>query len=120
LRLGNADLLPFHFVGLSETLARYNDEVKGLLTSRRDAAIERNRQLDEGVFQAVSDPHHPDLPPARADVAPALNFAPLDNALSAFQKSADRFESAYTKVGASAERHHESNRILLGVERGLT
>ena len=82
LRLANAELLPFEFGSLSSTVDTYADEVKALLVSRREAATERNRQLDDGVFKALTDPQNPEAPPGRADVAPALNFAPLDNALA--------------------------------------
>ena len=118
LRLANAELLPFHFEGLTETVARYRDEVTELLSSRRDQALERNRQLDEGVFTALSNPWQPTQPPKRADVAPALNFAPLDNALTGLRQSAERYEAALAKAGA-AGRPPELNRLLLRFERTL-
>jgi N-acetylated-alpha-linked acidic dipeptidase len=118
LRLANAPVLPFQFTGLTETIARYRDEVSELLSSRREQAQERNRQLDEGVFRALSDPWSPTLPPARADVAPALNFAPLDNALTQLTRSAERYEAALRKAGPNGGRS-DLNRLLLGVERAL-
>ena len=120
LRLANADVLPFHFGGLGETIGRYSDEVKNLLVTRREEARERNRQLDEGVFSATSDPRLPLQPPARMDVAPALNFAPLDNAVAALRESAERWEKAYARAGASAAGAREANAILKDVERALT
>ncbi|HEX9894022.1 MAG TPA: transferrin receptor-like dimerization domain-containing protein [Gemmatimonadales bacterium] len=119
LRLGNAEVLPFHFGGLSETVAGYRDEVKSLLSTRRDQAVERNRQLDEGVFQGASDPREPMRPPPRADVAPAINFAPLDNGLTRLQQSAERYEAAFSRAGAKAGRPNDLNRVLLGLERTL-
>jgi N-acetylated-alpha-linked acidic dipeptidase len=119
LRLAGADVLPFQFVGLSETVETYASEVKALLTARRDQAIERNRQLDEGLFSAVNDPREPLVPPARADVAPALNFAPLDNALTALRQSAERFEAAFTKAGGGPADATRANTILRGVEQTL-
>jgi N-acetylated-alpha-linked acidic dipeptidase len=119
LRLANAEVLPFHFVGLAETVAKYTEEVKALLGTRRDEAVERNRQLDEGVFSATSDPHAPLRPPARADVPPALNFAPLDNALATLRQSADRFETAFGQDGGGPG-DPDLNRLLLQVERALT
>lgn len=120
LRLANADVLPFHFGGLSETVARYSDEVKALLASRREEARERNRQLDEGVFAATDDPRVPLQPPARMEVAPAINFAPLENAVSALRESAERWEAAYARVGATGAGAREANAVLKDVERALT
>jgi N-acetylated-alpha-linked acidic dipeptidase len=118
LRLANAEVVPFHFPGLTETVARYRDEVKSLLNQRRDAALEQNRQLDEGVFTALSDPREPTRPPARADVAPALNFAPLDNALTEWRRSAERYESAFARRDRTSAAA-ELNRVLRRVERAL-
>ncbi len=117
LRLANADLLPFEFTGLVRTLSGYADEVKALLAARRDAAVERNRQLDEGVFAAVSDPREPVAAPRRADVPPALNFAPLDNALTALRGAAQRYEQAYAARGPASPGAAAANAILLSVER---
>ena len=119
LRLAGADVLPFHFIGLSETVETYANEVKALVNTRRDEALERNRQLDEGTFSAVNDPRLPLQPPARAEVAPALNFAPLDNALTALRQSAERFETAYAKAGGSPADATRANAILRGVEQTL-
>jgi N-acetylated-alpha-linked acidic dipeptidase len=118
LRLANAEVVPFHFPGLTETLARYRDEVKSLLNQRRDAALEQNRQLDEGVFTALSDPREPTRPPARADVAPALNFAPLDNALTEWRRSAERYETAFARLDRTPAGA-DLNRLLRRVERAL-
>jgi N-acetylated-alpha-linked acidic dipeptidase len=123
LRLANAEVLPFQFENLSETAGRYLDELKGLLTDRRGEATERNRELDERVFDAVRDPRAPMAPPTRAEVAPFLNFAPLENGLDSLRKSAARFEAALATAEAkslSGVPLDEVNGILLAVERSLT
>ena len=120
LRLANAELLPFEFGSLSSTVNTYADEVKALLVTRRDEATERNRQLDDGVFRATVDPKEPDAPPARADVAPALNFAPLDNALVELRQSATRYDSAFTARGATGSQAASVDEVLLRVERAFS
>ncbi len=123
LRLANAEVLPFQFALLAETGGRYVDEIKALLSERRDAAVERNRQLDEKTFAAASDPREPTAPPRRADVAPFLNFAPLENALDSLRRSAELFEAAYRTAqaaGFSKVPLADVNARLLSVERALT
>jgi len=120
LRLANAELLPFEFGSLSATVNTYVDEVKTLLASRRDQATERNRQLDDGVFNATADPHQPEAPPARADVAPALNFAPLDNALVELRQSAGSFDSAFAAGAGAGDRAAQADEVLLRVERAFS
>lgn len=123
LRLAGADVLPFRFENLAQTAGRYTDELRALLSERREAAIERNRQLDDSVFQAVRDPRETLIPPPRAPVAPFLNFAPLDNALEAVREASRRYESALARAqatGFAGSNRSEVNAILLSVERALT
>ena len=63
LRLADADVLPFDFTGLADAVARYVKEVRDLAKDRREAAEEKNRQIDEGVPEAVADPRKPFVPP---------------------------------------------------------
>lgn len=117
LRLAEADVVPFQFGGLAETVGRYTDEVKALLASRREEALERNRQLDEGVFAAINDPWQPQALPRRLDVAPALNLAPLENAVTRLRASAERFDAAFVSAGPGGSA---ANGITRQVEQALT
>ena len=56
MRLADAELLPFDFDDFTDTIRRYVDEVQKLARDKRDQIIERNRQIDEGVFAAINDP----------------------------------------------------------------
>lgn len=100
MRLAGAELLPLDFKGLAENVGTYSDEVQKLVTNRRKEIEERNRQLDEGVFTATSDPRRPTIAPPRDSVPPFLNFAPLMNAMDSLKRSAARYDSAFTTAGA--------------------
>jgi N-acetylated-alpha-linked acidic dipeptidase len=100
MRLADAELLPLDFTGLAENIGTYSDEVQKLLTDRRKEIEERNRQLDEGVFSATSDPRRPTTAPPRDSVPPFLNFAPLMNAMDSLRRSAARYDSAFTRAGS--------------------
>ena len=53
MRLASADVVPYQFGALVDAVDLYTGEVKQLLASKVDEARERNRQLDEGVYQAM-------------------------------------------------------------------
>ena len=123
MRLAGAEVLPLEFTGLADNVKRYLKEVRTLADERRNGVLERNRQIDEGVFRAVQDPRRPTVAPPREDVPPFLNFAPLENGLDALARSAERYESAYAKALASGVARptlDALNRTLALSERRLT
>ena len=126
MRLADADVLPYDFTGFADTIRHYVDEVRKLATDMRDRTIERNREIDEGLFSAVEDPHEKLLPPPKENVPPFLNFAPLENGLSALQRAAEDYEQTLTKAGAEGGAAlaraslREANTKLILVERALT
>src|SRR5262249_52597566 len=123
LRLANAELLPFDFDGLADASRGYLNDLKKLATTVRDDAIEKNRQLDDGLFRALVDPRHPTVAPARAEVPPFLGFAPLENAVDRLERSAHRYRPAPDKAwpaGVAAPALAELNRKLIESERRLT
>ena len=101
IRLADADLLPFDFAALAETVKGYVDDVQALLKSRQDEVRERNRQIEDGVFAATRDPRRPLAAPVAELVPPALNFAPLENASAALTAAAEGYKKAL--AGASAQ-----------------
>ena len=101
IRLADADVAPFEFTDLADTVQRYGRELKELLGKKQDDIRERNRQIADGVFAAMLDPRRPVPAPKVEAVPPAINFAPLDNATTALTDSARRYERA---LGASRTR----------------
>jgi N-acetylated-alpha-linked acidic dipeptidase len=99
LRLAGAELLPFEFAALADTTQEYLKDLKKLVERKQEETSERNRQVEDGVFQATLDPRRPTVAPPKEDVPPHLNFAPLENAVASLQRSADR----YAKARAGAE-----------------
>jgi N-acetylated-alpha-linked acidic dipeptidase len=94
LRLADADVLPYEFTGLAETVQSYVRELQSLLKQRQDDVRERNRQISEGVLAAINDPRRPRPIPKVEPVPPALNFAPLENASTALATAASRWHKA--------------------------
>jgi N-acetylated-alpha-linked acidic dipeptidase len=122
LRLADADVLPYEFTRQAQTFRKYLDELKKLLSDKQDEAVERNRQLDDGVFQAVTDPREPRVTPDRLDTPPHLNFAPLENALDALTRAAEGYEKAMDKLAGDSTASWPTgsiNQQLLSTERAL-
>ena len=125
LRLANAEVLPFAFGPMGETIERYSKEVVKLADDMRDEAVERDKRLDAGTFTSVDDPEEKLLPPKRLDPVPYMNFAPLQNAVVRLNDSARAYDSARREVlssGAplSASTSGELDQALLRCERSLT
>src|SRR3989454_900792 len=126
MRLADAELLPYDFTGLAETVGRYAREVQKLLKDKQDSVREQNRQIDEGVFTATNDPREPLVPPKKEEIQAYLNFAPLDNAVDALTRAADRYQKALTKAEANSGAALTKtdlkalNATLLQSERALT
>ena len=107
MRLADADLLPFDFSDMTDTMRRYGDELQKLAKDKREGVIERNRQLDEGVFDAIADPQTVSAPPRREAAPPFLNFAPLENALS---RACPRHGELQPRAGAGFGRWRQGAR----------
>jgi N-acetylated-alpha-linked acidic dipeptidase len=119
MRFADADVLPYQFTDFADTMRKYDDELKKLLKDQQDEAIETNQKLDDGIYSATSDPRHPTVPPPRAEVPPFINFAPLDNAIAALSRSAERYQKASAAIRTSNASFAELNQLLLQSERRL-
>jgi len=125
MRLADAEILPFEFTDFADTIHQYVDELQKLLKAKQDEVTERDKQLDEELFSATSDPRRPTVAPPREDAPPHLNFAPLQNALDALTKSADHYQKAWQKAMKDGTRAQNStlqnvNAALIQSERKLT
>jgi N-acetylated-alpha-linked acidic dipeptidase len=125
LRMADADLLPFDFTALADTVRGYAKECEDLLKKEQDEARERNQELREGVFKAMNDPQRPLAAPKEAATPPFLNFAPLDNAVEMLAHSAEHYRRAVARARdhgnlfAAADALRAVNTGLIGSEQRL-
>ena len=123
MRLADADLLPFEFTDFADTIHMYSKELKKLADDERDEAVERDKELSEGLYSAVNDPRRPEVAPPKEEIPPHLNFAPLDNVADSLTVSAQRYQTALAKAqlsGISPAMFAELNEKLTESERRLT
>jgi N-acetylated-alpha-linked acidic dipeptidase len=98
MRLADADVLPYDYTNLAETVHTYIDELQKLASGAADAARERNLEIEEGSFTATNDPHSPTTPPPALQVPPHISFAALENAADSLTRAAERYSKAYDKA----------------------
>ena len=122
LRLANADILPFAFNNLAETIQTYVKDLQSLRDRRAEQIADRNRAIEEGYYKFTSDPRDPVTAPQRQQPAPQLNFAPLLNALDSLKNSASRYDKAYASAVSAGRSSvaHTVNERLIQAERALT
>src|SRR5262249_26582545 len=126
MRLADADVLPFEFSALADTVATYVKEVQKLAKDKREAAEERSRQIGEGLPDAVADPRQPFVAPKPDPAVPYFDFSPLENASASLTAAPKEYEEACARLrqsGAAAldsARLAEVNRVLRNSERALT
>ena len=120
LRLANADVLPFEFQNFSNTVAKYQTEVKQLAETMRTDTERQTKLLAEKRYEAVADPTLTLLPPKAQEAVPYLNFAPLDNALAKLEKNAQAYAQA-RKANAAlpADRQKQLDQLLYQAEQQL-
>jgi N-acetylated-alpha-linked acidic dipeptidase len=125
MRFADSDILPYDFTDFADTMHRYVTEVKKLLSDRQVDIRNRNEAIDQHLYDAANDPRRPLLAPPRQAVPPFLNFAPLENALSMLDKSAQRYSKAINSFAKKNDRANGENLAalnarLIQTERRLT
>ncbi len=122
MRFADADVLPYDFSDFADTIHRYSDELKTLLKNKQEEVRNRNQDLDDGMYTAISDPRRPTVAPKKEDVPPFINFAPLDNAQIALDRSAERYmkaAKAFSKADVTPQGLQSLNNNLMLAERKL-
>jgi N-acetylated-alpha-linked acidic dipeptidase len=103
VRMADADVIPFQFSDLAETLHTYVGEVKKLADTERAQIKETNTELADGTYKALADPKKTLVPPAAEPLPPYFNFAPLDQASDDLTAAAADYEKAFNAhAGAGA------------------
>ena len=121
IRFADADVLPYDYSDFADTIHKYSDELKTLLKNKQEQVRDRNQDIDDGMYSATSDPRRPTVAPPKEEVPPFLNFAPLDNAQNALDRSAQRYSKAMKAFTASSGSASPAlNAKLLQIERKLS
>ena len=125
MRMADADLLPYDFTDYADTVQRYVGQLKTEVRDERSQIKEQNKEISEGVYNAVSDPQQSPLAvgPKHEEPPPYLNLAPLENAAATFTHSATEYQKALTQLeqkdgsALTTPQIDAVNQTLMQVER---
>lgn len=118
LRFANADVLPYAFTNLADSVSQYVREVGKLADDMREETKEQSRRIADGTFTAVADPTLRYVVPTADAPVPYLNFAPLQNALARLQESAQKYDAA-SHAKLSPESQQALDEALKQTERAM-
>jgi N-acetylated-alpha-linked acidic dipeptidase len=96
MRMADADVIPFQFGDLADTIRTYVTGVKRLTDTMRAEIKERNAEIADGVYKALQDPKKKLVAPGVEALPPYLNFAPLDQAMDDLTTAAADYDKAFT------------------------
>lgn len=117
LRTADADVIPFQYADLADTIHVYTSEVKKLADTLRAQTKERNTEIADGVYKALTDPKKTSVPPSIEPPVPYFNFAPLDQASDDLTSAAAAYDRAVANHAAGATA--EVNAQILQADRAL-
>lgn len=125
MRLADAEILPFHFQGSSDAIEKYINDVIKLTDDMWKETEELNRQIVDSTLYFASDPKQKFVMPELKDTVPHFDFTPLQQALTAIQKSTAEYEKMLDTLSEIGKRpvspiREEINSRLLQMEQSLT
>ena len=121
MRLADADVIPYDFTDLAETVNGYVRELKALHKGMASEAIAHNQDVADSVFYLTNDPRDPFVLPVSEATVPDLDFTPLENAAAALTQAAARYQTSFNASmdGAATASYIKLNSDILQSERLL-
>ena len=118
MRLADADVIPYDYTDLAETVQHYVSELQALASSEADEATARDADLRDSTYAITNDPRNPLLPPPAEAGVPHLEFAALQNAADSLTRAARRYDAVFAKaIQAGGPSFSAANAELLRSER---
>jgi N-acetylated-alpha-linked acidic dipeptidase len=119
LRMANADVLPFDFTHLYNTVNGYADELIKLVNDSRESTAIENKLIQSGDYKTGEDPTKTFIASVAKSAVPYLDFSPLQNALAELKKSADSLKVVFQDKIKSNSVSDAFNQSLYQAEQQL-
>ncbi|CAN5269463.1 transferrin receptor-like dimerization domain-containing protein [soil metagenome] len=119
LRMSEADILPFNFTHLYETINEYNTELMSLLDNTRETTEIENKIINAGGYAVGEDPTKNYKIPSLKDEVPFLDFSQLQNALIDLKKSTDSLKAVAGRKLKDGSANASFNKTLYTAEQQL-
>lgn len=120
LRMANAEVLPFDFSSLGQTVGKYVEEVKTLTAGLKEKHSAENALIQSKSYQLAADPKMPWVAPSAKPEVPAIDFSMLEAAVKTLQKSAEDLNGYLnSKSGSDKKSIARINQAMYQAERTL-
>ena len=119
LRMANADVLPFDFTHLYNTINGYADELQDLLNDSRASTEIENKIIRKGDYKIGEDPTKKFIAPSVKPDVPYLDFSPLQNALAELKKNTDSLQIIFQNKIKNNTATDNFNKSLYKAEQQL-
>jgi N-acetylated-alpha-linked acidic dipeptidase len=123
MRLADSDVPPLDFTGLADAVGRFVSELEKLDKTEINQITWQNKEIQDGIFAASTDPTKKFVPPAVEEVPQPLDFSPIDSAVKSLKQSSEHYQSAFDKAqqgsSASGSSFQTVDQDLIQTERAL-
>lgn len=119
LRMANADILPFDFTHVYQTVNNYSDELQNLIDQSRLSTEVENQVIHSNGYKIGEDPTEKLVLPMAKQPVPFLDFSPLENALADLRKNADSLQVVIRNKIENKQSSAAFNQLLYQGEQQL-
>jgi N-acetylated-alpha-linked acidic dipeptidase len=119
LRMADAEILPFNFKNLFNTISGYVADLVNQTEQMREATLVENQMIRSKVYKLATDPTEVYNAPKAKDEVPYLDFSPLQNALRDLEKISKLAGDSLTKLVNNNTDHGPLNKLLYQAEQQL-
>ena len=102
MRLADADVIPYDFTDLAQTVGEYVGELKRLANGIASDAVEHNKEVDDSTLTLTNDPRVPFVAPTLEAPVPKLDFTAFDSATARLSHAARAYNSAFNSAMSAA------------------
>jgi N-acetylated-alpha-linked acidic dipeptidase len=117
--MADADVLPFDFRSLQKTVSGYVKELISKTEQMRETTAAENEVIKANDYALANDPKEKLLPPAPKSEVPYIDFSPIQNALTALEKSSNELADAWSKLIDGSADKEKMNQALYQAEQQL-
>lgn len=119
LRMASADVLPFDFTHVYQTVNNYSNELQNLIDQSRSATDVENQIINSNGYKIAEDPLKKLVAPTVKSPVPFLDFSPLQNALASLKESAEDLEKVIKNKINNKRSSAAFNQLLYQSEQQL-
>jgi N-acetylated-alpha-linked acidic dipeptidase len=102
MRLADADVIPYDFTDLAQTVSEYVGELKRLANGIASDAAEHNKEVEDSTFALTNDPRTPFVAATLEAAVPKLDFTAFDSATALLTRAARAYNAAFISAMSTA------------------